>query len=433
MSCGNVSCPAYLNGPAGATFAGVVTHLLAAQCLITENWPEDAFDRITYEESFDFIIVGSGTAGSILANRLTEVEDWKVLLIEAGGDPPLESIIPNFSVSIQRSRHAYQYYTEQEDNINKGCVDRRSFWPRGRVIGGTGSINGLLHMKGSAGDYEPWHMEKEDGWDWPTIKKYFKKSERVVDPFILNNPALRENYGTEGNFVVDLLNFTHSHIAEKLTEGYMELGLKYLDDLNGPTQMGVGKIRGGNHKDQDSLKDCAPADCDVKYSGKRPFYSMQLHKCLPETVCIGNPDKELPEVAFRNPGDTSKYCDTLTDKLNCFKGKREGNEYAESKDTRNALLREVIIKNLPLELRSSAVDICERKEEGAVFQLKQYEYRYLRSQEYSLFRFCDDFVNLILRFIGQMAPNFPENIELSGYGFVESKRTSNGLLKFCLG
>lgn len=103
-------------------------------------------------------------------------------------------------------------------------------------------------MRGSAGDYAPWHQEENDGWDWPTLKKYFIKSEKVVDPFILNNPQLREDHGTEGEFIVDQLNFTHKAFVETLAEGYKEMGLKYLDDLNGPTQMGFGKIRGSNHK-----------------------------------------------------------------------------------------------------------------------------------------------------------------------------------------
>lgn len=103
-------------------------------------------------------------------------------------------------------------------------------------------------MRGSAGDYEPWHLDEDDGWDWPTLKKYFKKSEKIIDPFILNSPELLEEHGTEGEFIIDQLNFTHPGIAEKLTEAYQELGLKYLDDLNGPTQMGVGKVRGSNYK-----------------------------------------------------------------------------------------------------------------------------------------------------------------------------------------
>lgn len=103
-------------------------------------------------------------------------------------------------------------------------------------------------MRGSAGDYEPWHVKDNDGWDWPTIKEYFKKSEKMVDPFILNNPELRKEHGTEGEFVIDQLNFTHGDFADKLTNAYKEMGLKYLDDLNGPTQMGVGKLRGSNHK-----------------------------------------------------------------------------------------------------------------------------------------------------------------------------------------
>lgn len=156
--------------------------------------------------------------------------------------------IPNYATATHRTRNAYQYYTEQEDNVMRGNLDRRAYWPRGKGLGGTSSINGHLHMRGSAGDYEPWHMSEDDGWDWPTLREYFKKSEKMVDPFILNNPELRKEHGTEGEFVVDQLNFTHGDIAERLTDAYKELGLTYLDDLNGPTQLGVGKLRGAIHK-----------------------------------------------------------------------------------------------------------------------------------------------------------------------------------------
>lgn len=115
------------------------------------------------------------------------------------------------------------------------------------MLGGTGSINGLLYMRGSPGDYKPWE-EAGYGWDWETVLKYFKKSERIIDATIINNQNLLQLHGTQGEFVIDQLNFTHTYIADKLIEAYKQIGLNYLHDLNGLTQRGVGKIRGSNYE-----------------------------------------------------------------------------------------------------------------------------------------------------------------------------------------
>ncbi|CAH2106822.1 unnamed protein product [Euphydryas editha] len=248
MTCLSGPCQLSAQSPAGSAFVNLVTHLMTAQCLITESWPEDQRHRVTDNDNFDFIVVGSGTAGSIVANRLTQIDEWKVLLVEAGDNPPVESIIPNFSGATHRTEQVWQYFTEKDETTNRGSVHGKSFWPRGKMLGGTGSINGLLHMKGSPGDYQNWHLKDGDGWDWQSIKKYFMKSEKMVDPLILNDPLLRSNHGNEGEFVVDKLNFTHTEMADKLIKAYLEMGLTYLDDLNGPTQMGIGRIRGGNYK-----------------------------------------------------------------------------------------------------------------------------------------------------------------------------------------
>ncbi|KAL4704631.1 hypothetical protein ACJJTC_002888 [Scirpophaga incertulas] len=174
MTCLELPCPASSQGVAGLAFSRLLTHLLAAQCL-TEPWPRDRLADISDGDTLDFIIVGSGTAGSLVASRLSEVRDWKVLLLEAGQDPPIESIIPNFSGHLHRSSYVWQYYAEQSNSTNRASRGQRSFWPRGRILGGTGSINGLLHMHGSAGDYEKWQVETGDGWDWESIKKIFQE------------------------------------------------------------------------------------------------------------------------------------------------------------------------------------------------------------------------------------------------------------------
>lgn len=156
------------------------------------------------------------------------------------------SQVPNFKGKLLRSKYSFQYHTEYNEYICRACRNNSSFWPRGKMLGGSGSVNAFVYLKGSEGDYAPWRTGDDDGWDWPTILKYFSKSEKIEDPYIYNHPELLQYHGTHDEYLVDKMNFTYNEFAERLATGYVQMGLDFLDDLNGPKQnMGVGLLRGG--------------------------------------------------------------------------------------------------------------------------------------------------------------------------------------------
>jgi choline dehydrogenase len=131
-------CSAQSIGAANNLFGLLLQTLIAAQCSISppEKWPAD-YGQTALEkglEKYDFVIIGAGSAGSVVANRLSENKDWKILLLEAGGDPPIESEVPRFYGYLQNSSADWVYYSEPSEkaslSLPKGC-----FWPRGKVLG----------------------------------------------------------------------------------------------------------------------------------------------------------------------------------------------------------------------------------------------------------------------------------------------------------
>ena len=180
---------------------------------------------------FDYIIVGAGSAGCVLANRLTELSDVNVLLLEAGGRDtnPFIHIPAGFIKTLADRRVNWCYETEPEEQAN----GRRIFYPRGKVLGGSSSINGHVYIRGQPRDYDTWAQLGNLGWSFDDVKPYFLKSEH------------REGAGDAGFHGTDgPLNIAdpreHHVLSEAFIKAAVSCGVEHNLDTNGESNDGVG-------------------------------------------------------------------------------------------------------------------------------------------------------------------------------------------------
>ncbi|KAF9420964.1 hypothetical protein HW555_002947 [Spodoptera exigua] len=238
----NQGCMTPTTGAAHSTFLSAAQFVMAAQCLIqTKDWPEDA--ELHESEEFDFIIVGAGTAGSVLANRLTEIEEWNVLLLEAGGDPPIESDIPGLTESLYGSKFDWKYTTVNNGLTSQANKDGNIKWPRGKMLGGSSSINVMAHVKGHPRDYQSWYDEGNEEWHPDIVKQYEQKAESLQDPILLKNPAIQNEYGHDGPLFINTYNVTNTTLLDNMLSAFDEIGIKPVEDLNTVKNVGAGRFR----------------------------------------------------------------------------------------------------------------------------------------------------------------------------------------------
>jgi len=126
-------------------------------------------------DSYDYVIVGAGSAGCVLANRLSEDEGCSVLLLEAGKRDtyPWIHIPIGYAKTMFHPVYNWKFSTDPDPNLN----GRQIYWPRGRTLGGSSSINGLVYIRGQRRDYDEWRDLGNPGWDWNDCLPYFRKLE----------------------------------------------------------------------------------------------------------------------------------------------------------------------------------------------------------------------------------------------------------------
>lgn len=194
-------------------------------------------DEKIIQKEYDFVVIGAGSGGSVVANRLTENPDWDVLLIEAGGDETFLSDVPLLAGFNQVTSLNWGYRTEPVPGACLGFKYGVCNWPRGRVLGGTSVINFLIYTRGNKIDYDRWEALGNTGWSYKDVLPYFKKSERVRIPELGNS----EYHGTNG-----YLNVEHSPFTTKMHKAFRraasEMGYKY-NDPNGRVNLGFSKAQ----------------------------------------------------------------------------------------------------------------------------------------------------------------------------------------------
>uniref|UniRef100_A0A1B6DKE4 Glucose-methanol-choline oxidoreductase N-terminal domain-containing protein n=1 Tax=Clastoptera arizonana TaxID=38151 RepID=A0A1B6DKE4_9HEMI len=235
----------------GLTIVGTGIWLIPLLIAGLAYYRYDSFDpesqptnsRQLYKE-YDFIIIGGGSAGAVVANRLSEIPHWSVLLLEAGPNENEVTDVPSLAAYLQLSQMDWQYKTEPTGRACLGMKGGRCNWPRGKVLGGSSVLNYMLYVRGNRQDYDNWEKQGNPGWSYDQVLYYFKKSEDNRNPYLAGN-----KYHNRGGYLTVQEAPWRTPLVLAFVQSGEELGYKNRD-INGEHQAGFmvaqGTIRRGS-------------------------------------------------------------------------------------------------------------------------------------------------------------------------------------------
>lgn len=201
-----------------------------------EHLQKELYDQPRIRNEYDFIIVGAGSAGCAVANRLSENPKWKILLIEAGRNENLFMDIPMMVHFLQRYKVNWGYKTERSDKYCLAMNNNQCNWPRGKVMGGSSVLNYMVYTRGNRRDYDNWAALGNIGWDYQNVSHYFRKLENNIVP-----NATPGFHGKNGPVTVSGINYK-SIIGRAFVRAGTEKGFSYVD-YNGPNQVGFSYLQ----------------------------------------------------------------------------------------------------------------------------------------------------------------------------------------------
>ncbi|GAA3911865.1 choline dehydrogenase [Litoribacillus peritrichatus] len=245
---------------------------------------------MSLKERYDYIIVGAGSAGCVLANRLTEDPSVEVLLLETGGsDKSIFIQMPTaLSIPMNTKKYNWQFETEPEPFLN----DRKMHCPRGKVLGGSSSINGMVYVRGHAKDFDEWQQEGAEGWDYAHCLPYFKKAET----WSFGGNVYR---GGEGPLAVNNGNEMENPLYQAFIDAGVEAGYFHTEDYNAKLQEGFGPM---HMTIKDGVR-WSTANAYLKPALKRPNLTVVTHALVHKVLLEG---KRAVGIQFEKQGQTQQ-------------------------------------------------------------------------------------------------------------------------------